>query len=390
MALTRVSGNLIASGVSLTFDAGNAAFPALTTTGDTNTGIFFPAADTIAFTEGGAESMRVDSSGNLGVGTTSPFNANGKNIEVANSTVARIVLNQTGTRKMSIGVGSNVLNIYDETADAERMRLDSGGNLGLGVTPSAWNSAYKALQFSTTGSLYGEVGEAAVYLGCNVYVDSVGNKYTTTDFATQYSQENGVHKWLTAASGTAGNAITFTEIMRGVSVNTNNIGNGLLIGTTAFTQAGSVTKVVVADNLSTAYGLGIVASNTGQSYFTQFVVNGSGVGGITSNGTTTAYNTTSDYRLKNVTGALTGYKERLMSLQPKQGTWKSNGSEFRGFLAHEFAEPYSESVTGEKDAVDANGKPKMQSMQASSSEVIADLVAHIQNLETRLSALEGN
>ena len=390
MALTRVSGNLIASGVSLTFDAGNAAFPALTTTGDTNTGIFFPAADTIAFTEGGAESMRVDSSGNLGVGTTSPFNANGKNIEVANSTVARIVLNQTGTRKMSIGVGSNVLNIYDETADAERMRLDSGGNLGLGVTPSAWNSAYKALQFSTTGSLYGEVGEAAVYLGCNVYVDAVGNKYTTTDFATQYSQENGVHKWLTAASGTAGNAITFTEIMRGVSVNTNNIGNGLLIGTTAFTQAGSVTKVVVADNLSTAYGLGIVASNTGQSYFTQFVVNGSGVGGITSNGTTTAYNTTSDYRLKNVTGALTGYKERLMSLQPKQGTWKSNGSEFRGFLAHEFAEPYSESVTGEKDAVDANGKPKMQSMQASSSEVIADLVAHIQNLETRLSALEGN
>jgi hypothetical protein len=53
------------------FVAGTAALPAITTTGDTNTGIFFPAADTIAFAEGGAESMRIDSSGNLMVGTTS-------------------------------------------------------------------------------------------------------------------------------------------------------------------------------------------------------------------------------------------------------------------------------------------------------------------------------
>jgi hypothetical protein len=91
--------------------------------------------------------------------------------------------------------------------------LTTTGNVGVGTSPSAWNSAYKALQFSSTGSLYGEVGEAAVYLGCNVYVDSVGNKYTTTDFASQYNQENGVHKWLNAASGTAGNAITFTQAM---------------------------------------------------------------------------------------------------------------------------------------------------------------------------------
>jgi len=54
------------------FVAGTAALPALTTTGDTNTGIFFPAADTIAFSEGGAEAMRIDASGLLGIGTTSP------------------------------------------------------------------------------------------------------------------------------------------------------------------------------------------------------------------------------------------------------------------------------------------------------------------------------
>ena len=65
------STTLAVTGVS-TFSAGTAALPALTTTGDTNTGIFFPAADTIAFTEGGAESMRISSAGSLGIGTTSP------------------------------------------------------------------------------------------------------------------------------------------------------------------------------------------------------------------------------------------------------------------------------------------------------------------------------
>jgi hypothetical protein len=60
---------LSATGVT-TVQAGTAALPAITTSGDTNTGIFFPAADTIAFTEGGAEAMRIDSSGNLLVGQT--------------------------------------------------------------------------------------------------------------------------------------------------------------------------------------------------------------------------------------------------------------------------------------------------------------------------------
>jgi hypothetical protein len=64
-----VTGTLSASGVS-TFSAGSAGAPAITTAGDTNTGMFFPAADTIAFSEGGSEAMRIDSSGNVMIGTT--------------------------------------------------------------------------------------------------------------------------------------------------------------------------------------------------------------------------------------------------------------------------------------------------------------------------------
>jgi hypothetical protein len=67
--LTTIGGAISATGVA-TFSAGTAALPAITTTGDTNTGIFFPAADTIAFTEGGAESMRITSAGSVAIGTT--------------------------------------------------------------------------------------------------------------------------------------------------------------------------------------------------------------------------------------------------------------------------------------------------------------------------------
>ena len=66
------SGKVLTVGGIASHAAGSAAAPTITATGDTNTGIFFPAADTIAFAEGGAEAMRIDSSGNVGIGTSSP------------------------------------------------------------------------------------------------------------------------------------------------------------------------------------------------------------------------------------------------------------------------------------------------------------------------------
>ena len=69
--------------------------------------------------------------------------------------------------------------------------------------------------------------------------------------------------------------------------------------------------------------------------------------------------------------------------------YKDGGDKGVGFLAHEFAEVSPLSVSGEKDAVDADGKPVYQSMQASTSEVIANLVAELQSLRKRLAALEA-
>lgn len=79
-----LSSTLGVTGVA-TFSAGSNTAPAITTTGDTNTGIFFPAADTIAFTEGGAEAMRINSSGNVGIGVVPNTWSTGKVVEVGGS-----------------------------------------------------------------------------------------------------------------------------------------------------------------------------------------------------------------------------------------------------------------------------------------------------------------
>jgi hypothetical protein len=109
-ATTLNTGALNATGVT-TVQAGTAAAPAITTTGDTNTGIFFPAADTIAFSEGGVESMRINASGQVGIGTSSPT----QQLEVAatSSTTATILAQNTtatsGGAQLRAGNPQNLL-----------------------------------------------------------------------------------------------------------------------------------------------------------------------------------------------------------------------------------------------------------------------------------------
>ena len=174
----------------------------------------------------------------------------------------------------------------------------------------------------------------------------------------------------------------------------------LLVGTTTSggwnANAKFESKTVAAGSAISAY----FAGNTGGQAIlcrvdgttpslVNFFSSTTNVGSITSNGTITLYNTTSDYRLKNVIGAVSGSGERIDALEPIEYFWKSDGSRTRGFLAHKFQEVYAGSVTGTKDAVDADGKPVYQAMQAGSAEVIADLVAEIQSLRKRILTLEN-
>lgn len=98
-----------------------------------------------------------------------------------------------------------------ETSGAERLRVDSSGNLGLGVTPSAWSR--KALQIGDAAAAYVANGSGgATVIATNMFFDGA-NKYATTAAAARYSVGTGTHEWYTAPSGTAGNAITFTQAM---------------------------------------------------------------------------------------------------------------------------------------------------------------------------------
>jgi hypothetical protein len=189
-ANTAAAGNfttLGATGVA-TFSAGTVSAPAITTTGDTNTGIFFPAADTIAFTEGGVESMRIDASGNLGIGTTSPatklnlggtsdqsiqINGSGTAAYLGTSTsVAQISSNRNPTTGAIYDSGRAVSYINLEAASGnsniqfyttatnnvnptERMRITSAGNVGIGTSSPTAITNFKSVSINgTSGSLY--------------------------------------------------------------------------------------------------------------------------------------------------------------------------------------------------------------------------------------------
>jgi hypothetical protein len=101
-----------------------------------------------------------------------------------------------------------------QTAGTTAVTLDTNQNMGLGVTPSAWYSTYKALQIGATTSLSNAGSGADTILGCNTYTNSIGTQtYIISSYATNYEQYSGKHMWFTAPSGTAGNAISFTQAM---------------------------------------------------------------------------------------------------------------------------------------------------------------------------------
>jgi hypothetical protein len=183
------------------------------------------------WTNGNAsEQMRLTSTG-LGIGTSSPVRtlsiANGGpvvEIDPAGGTAGPIYFNYNRSTAAYLTPEYWALaHIWNVSGGTKAMTLDSSGNLGLGATPSAF-ATVKAMQLNTASTLMAFTNEFDI--GQNVYYNA-GNKYITTGAATLYAQTTGQHQWFNAPSGTAGNAISFTQAM------TLDASGNLLVGTTS-------------------------------------------------------------------------------------------------------------------------------------------------------------
>jgi len=340
----------------------------------------------LAFQVGSSEQMRLTSTG-LGIGTSSP----GRNLSVYGSSTAFVqVINATTGATATDGgylsqQGADTLLVNQEasgslilgTANTVRATLDTSGNLGLGVTPSAW-SAYKAMQFAAQGvSVFGNTSISQAGIGSNGYYNGTNWIYNNSSTAAQYLIEGAAHKWYTAASGTAGNAITFTQAM------TLDASGNLLVGTTSSIGSGPSMTLkcpTAGQQCYTSWN----ATTSGNAYFHEFGTEGTYTarGSITYNraGGLTAYNTTSDYRAKDISGPVIGSGALIDSTPVYMGKMKGATQERPMFIAHETP---SYAHTGVKDAVDEDGNPVYQQMDASA--LIPVMWAEIQSLRKRLA-----
>jgi hypothetical protein len=383
-------------GTAVTFTAGTNSAPAITTTGDTNTGIFFPAADQVAiatngvervnlgnsvtvFNDGGANvDFRVEgdtepnllfvdaSTDKVGIGTNGPSGT----LSVASATTGTLtdsaqVLgtgNVENVRLMGYGYGGNqsglalfagstgsaavglfglktgtnqaALAIRMDTGtgtSAERMRIDSSGNAGIGTsTPSGRlhisNGASTSLLYVTGQSRNALIGQNAN--GMVVYQEANADMLFGT---------NNTERMRIDSSG---------NLLVGTTTNSS----GALIATTSSVPFTALTPVILARSATSSASLVSISNSTATRTHCVFETSTATVGSITTASSSTAYNTSSDYRLKDNVAPMTGALAKVLELNPVTYTWKVDGSAGEGFIAHELQAVCPEAVTGEKDA----------------------------------------
>ena len=298
----------------------------------------------------------------------------------------------------SISSGTTLTTALVQTADTSgvlqlqtnggttAITVDTSQNVGVGVTPSAWAGALaKGISLNYGGGIASHNSANVLYLTGNAYYNSAWY-YKNNGFANSFNicNNDGSFVWNTAPSGTAGNAITFTQAM------TLDVSGNLLVGTTSSSPTTGGIAITPGNLQNTSLSISHASGASSGNFYIGFGYSTNNIGSITQNGTTgVLYNLTSDYRLKNNQEDLTGAKDFIMALKPKKWQWWDGSGEGVGFVAHEFMEIAKYSGHGEKDAVDADGKPVYQSIQPSSSEVMANLVSFIQEQQAMITTLQS-
>jgi hypothetical protein len=283
---------------------------------------------------------------------------------------------QTGT----LLTGSGALNI-NASAPTSSLTLDASGQLGIG-TSSPINLL--TVQTAATGTTAGSNVIARLQSNASgrdatlQFSDNVANSVTISMLsgATVFRQ-NGTES---ARLGSGGNFLVATTTSPQFN---RTAGNGFEV------IAGGEVQIANDNNC-----LALNRTNTSDGDVQKFFKRGTQTGQIVVTNTTTAYQTSSDYRLKHDIQPMTGALAKVQQLKPVTYKWNADDSQSQGFIAHELQEVVPECVTGEKDAVDAEGKPQYQGIDTSF--LVATLTAAIQELKDivdqqaqRIAALEG-
>ena len=179
------------------------------------------------FATNASERMRIDSSGNVGIGETSPD----KLLHLKSSGATGIVIESTtnaqnldidfynnagsaqGRIRYAEGAGS--FSFAPNVSASDALIIDYSGNVGIGTSSITNNTLGKTTYFgNSTSSITGDSSQARFWLGNNWYYNS-GDKFIGTGYANLYTQQSGNHEFLTStASGTAGAAATFTSVLK--------------------------------------------------------------------------------------------------------------------------------------------------------------------------------
>ena len=338
---------------------------------------------------GNTTAVTIDTSQNVGIGTSSPtskltvnglatlnngvtLNDYGNIGATSNSAGISLtggsVTNNGGQINLRGGSFSSANNIEFIQGGTERMRIDSSGNVGIGTS----SPATKFQVSGTSGSLNARINAG------NTGLDITNNDST------------GVVNLATSPLSVGGKVMSFTTYNGSSSAEAMRIDSSgnLLVGTTSTFDNVSFLKVQSLGGVSTK-----IAGTSLTSQMSFFNDNGR-VGYIGTSGSTTSYNTSSDYRLKENIAPMTGALAKVVALKPVTYTWKANGSDGQGFIAHELQAVVPDCVTGEKDAVDTDGNPIYQGIDTSF--LVATLTAALQeahglikDLQVRVNALEA-